>query len=295
MLVCLGDLRRYLLQEINSSLAARSVAGITPVTGPSYEGERYLAALDTEALSRGEIKVVGTVGYHQTIPVPLETGESVRPFVVATMFSTSPPIAIALMQLLFNMCKVVMSSKSVSPAAKKFIESYYSRVKDDPLLVTPVDIEAATKDPYLKSVLALHNPSQACVYHDPNQVNAQAELKRGGQALKRAATIRNVTVNSLKDEIHEEQRSAFRSAYRSLKSDRPEVKKALSGGEPTVEKLNAALRTDNYEALSKFMQSIPEPIPTDIKDWIIEHDHVFDIVDDLPPATFTRFKSLAQT
>lgn len=271
MRVLLGELRSYILAEVDASMGARAVAGITPVAGPSYEGNRFLAALDPAELAKGQVKVLGTVMFFkQYNEVSLEDGTSVRPYVIDSMFATSPAVAVALMKLMLGACKNVMPSKNVSPAAVRFITSYYARNHANSDLVMPIAGDSSA------------SPPMHCVYRDDGEVNAQAEIKRGSKELERAAKLLGMTVKDLKNQIHNDQFSGFSRAFRSLKSDRPIVKLALSGGEPTIEKIEAAMKTDNYEAAVDYLRRVPDPIPQDVMDWV--RDHLDGLPEDELPA-----------
>lgn len=290
MKVRLGDLKRSIMSEISSTLVKRCMAGITPVQGDSDdEGEQFIAALDTNELKGGNVKILGTVTFDRILDVPVESGETIDAFTVNTMFSEAPSVAVALMQLVFGVCKFVVPSKNISPAAKRFIDSYFSQVKNDPSLVTRIDVEEASTNLYFRATLDLKNDSTACVYSDPGQVDVRVEFERGERLLNLVAEKEGIDASDLVNRIREQQRMAFGDAYRSLKSDRPEVKLALSGGEPTVKKLDAAYRTSNFEALIDFLRKIPDPIPPDIEDWLNEYESMFKEFD-YPDDVLDRFQ-----
>ena len=250
----LGDVRRRIISEITHDFAKRLTTGLCFVAGPSYEERRFLCALETKDLERGTINVVAAATYYRSSPKQLKNGDEVTPCVIDSLFATSPGSSLAIMQVLFSLCKSIVPPKSSSPAAQKFIKSYYEKNIGSGAVV-PLDDGGDV-------------PWLSAVYFDPGYVDGRSLLERSASMLAAAAHGMNVSMKELRNEIFNAQDQAFRSAYRSKASGRKEVLLALSGGEPTVEKLNACTRTDNYEALVGYLEQLTPPLPADIVVWL---------------------------
>jgi len=118
MLLTMGQFRHWLLAEVNSTMVSRLVSLEVFVTGPSYEGQRFVAALSTEALKRGEVKVLGTTTIVPMMSTGLENGAVVKPWMVDSFAADTPSVSVALMGVTLALCHAVVPSRNVSPAAK---------------------------------------------------------------------------------------------------------------------------------------------------------------------------------
>lgn len=256
MQVRLRELRRYILQEISAAFAARLTNGLVFVAGPSYEGSKYVAALEAKDLALGKINVVGSATYQQYRKLKLSDGRMVQPYLIDSLFASSAAASVALVQVAFSLCGAVVPSSNISPAASRLIMSYYERNKGTDLVVPFEDRD----DP--------ERPWVNMVYFDPGLVNADELIKNSLPALRKAAKQMGTTTKDLRDSIFSAQENGFSQAFKSTASGRPSALLALSGGVPTIEKLNACTKTDNYEALKDYLEQLSVPLRPEFKEWL---------------------------
>lgn len=276
MKTSLGDLRARILIEVDASLVNRAASSIGIVEGESYESKKFIAAFNASELAAGNVNLLGYVEYYKSYKgVTLDDGSHEDPVIIDSVYGTSASASVALFAATLNLKKVIKPSVSLSPAARRFVSNYYERNKDDPKLVRRVEGDAkswveGSKDPVIQAV-----------YYDPGYVDGKAMLKRGKQAVKAMSKLTGKSQDDVLEEIFQASFSGFRKAYRSKASDRPEVHLALSGGEPTEEKILACMRTDNYEALTGYLDALKAPVSQDIAQLLVDkRDYIEQVVPD---------------
>jgi hypothetical protein len=279
MRTTVGHLRRLLLSEIDASMASRLIGTMSFVAGPGYEGGRVITALDTAQLEAGRIVVLGTVNYTKMNDVPLADGSTVEPYMIDAMFGSNPAAAVGLIELTLAVCGIIIPSRSVSPAAQKFVKGYYRKNMNDESLIKPLDAVKIKADGFLGHVINVNEPWACSAYYDTGHVNAQLVLKRTGKLLSSVAKNKGISREQLYNEIHDQQHKAFDHAYNSKASGRcPSAELALSGGEPTLEKIKAALRNNQVDALKDFIRRLEKPLEPELHVWL-SNDHNVDMIE----------------